>query len=145
MRKGVIMAAGNGTRLYPLTTSVSKHLLPIFDKPMIYYPLSTLMLAGIRDIIMVVNVGDKSAYQKLLGDGSHLGVNISYVEQAKAGGIAEGLIICAEAIGDDPRALILGDNVFHGNELISCLKNADRKRDVATLFGNRSQIQADTE
>ena len=128
------MAGGSGTRLFPITRGVSKHLLPIFDKPMIYYPLSTLMLAGIREFIFVVNPDDRLAYEQLLGGGSRLGLSISYIEQETAGGIAEGLILCADLIKDDPCALILGDNIFHGNELISSLKAAEQNQNVASLF-----------
>lgn len=123
--KGIIMAAGNGTRLYPATLSISKQLLPVYDKPMIYYPLATLMQAGISDILIIVMPRDKIAFQSLLGDGSQYGIKITYAEQEIPAGIAEAFLIGEEFIGNDNVALILGDNIYHGNGLWDKLHTAN--------------------
>jgi glucose-1-phosphate thymidylyltransferase len=132
--KGIILAGGNGTRLLPMTKVLSKQLLPIYDKPMIFYPLSTLMLAGIKDILIISTPRDKNSFQELLGDGSSLGINIEYAIQDKSNGIAEAFIIAEDFIGDGPSILILGDNLFFGNELQSILKNAIDNIIGATVF-----------
>lgn len=132
--KGIILAGGNGTRLLPMTKVLSKQLLPIYDKPMIFYPLSTLMLAGIKDILIISTPRDKNSFQELLGDGSSLGINIEYAIQDKSNGIAEAFIISEDFIGDGPSILILGDNLFFGNELQSILKNAIDNVIGATVF-----------
>jgi glucose-1-phosphate thymidylyltransferase len=122
--KGILLAGGNATRLYPLTQGVSKHLLPIHDKPVVYYPLTTLMLAGIRDILIIVRPEDKIQYQRLLGDGTQWGINLSYCTQAQANGIAEALILAETFLNGSPAALILGDNVFFGQHLSFMLEEA---------------------
>jgi glucose-1-phosphate thymidylyltransferase len=133
--KGIILAGGNGTRLYPMTKSVSKHLLPIYDKPMIYYPLSVLMLAGTREILIISTPKDISLYQDLLSDGSNLGLNISYKIQEQPKGIAEAFLVGEEFIGNDNVVLILGDNIFYGQGLVEYLKEAASNREGATIFG----------
>jgi len=136
--KGIILAGGSGTRLYPITRGVSKQLVPIYDKPMVYYPLSVLMLAGIKDVLIITTPEDRSSFQRLLGNGSEIGMTFSYVIQPSPDGLAQAFTLGESFIGNDDVCLVLGDNIYHGNELMSLLANAVTNahvEDTATVFG----------
>jgi len=135
MLKGIVLAGGQGTRLYPVTKGVSKQLLPVFDKPMVYYPISTLMLAGIRDILIITTADDQNAYQRLLGSGSDFGVKLSYAIQDNPDGLAQAFIVGREFIGSDRVCLILGDNIFYGQGFRPMLIKAGNRKSGATIFG----------
>jgi len=134
-RKGIVLAGGSGTRLYPITLGVSKQLLPIYDKPMIYYPISTLMLTGIREIAMITTPEDQSQYQRLLGDGSQWGVHLSWIIQPSPDGLAQAYILAGDFLAGAPSALVLGDNIFFGHGLSEILARADQNQNGGTVFG----------
>ncbi len=135
MRRGIVLAGGAGTRLHPLTIAVSKQLLPVYDKPMIYYPLSVLFLAGIKEILIITTAEDQSGFQRLLGDGSRFGVKFEYIIQPTPGGLAEAYLLGEDFVGGGPSTLILGDNIFFGQNFVQMLKSADARTEGATVFG----------
>ena len=134
-RKGIVLAGGSGTRLYPLTLGVSKQLMPVYDKPMIYYPIATLMSAGIREILIITTPGDQEQFQRVLGDGSAWGVSFDYVVQQKPEGLAQAFLLAEKFLDGAPSCLILGDNIFHGHGLTKMLKAVNVEKEGATVFG----------
>ncbi|OZB16387.1 MAG: glucose-1-phosphate thymidylyltransferase, partial [Rhodobacterales bacterium 34-62-10] len=134
-RKGIILAGGSGTRLYPITMGLSKQLLPVYDKPMIYYPLSVLMLAGIRDIAIITTPEDQSQFQRLMGDGSQWGLSFTYIQQPSPDGLAQAYILAEDFLAGAPSAMVLGDNIFFGHGLPEMLRDADAQHSGGTVFG----------